>query len=336
MCRVIADLLNPKGCHYKGDLYLNLFWDIISPKIGDITLNTANAKVITEHSIDAQRRIDIVITDGNIFIPIEAKIWAGEQKDQVKDYAEYSRIRNKGKNIPVLFLTLNGKASETAAQENEYIRVSFKDDIVSWLKQCLMEKETKKTPPVHEVIKQLLMAIKSVGEMEDREMNNEIANLITQSDETIRSALAINAAIGNLFNESIEYFQGEILTFVREKLLGVEYSDAESWISIYAPIKKGRYGLYIHYDWRWIRIGEEIDKEANSDEQEKIARKMTDLFGVNNDNQDGDVWATKNAHLPGLETVDEMYLYKLRKKYADDPQKIAEQIIAIVNELEKI
>jgi hypothetical protein len=31
ICRVIADLLNPKGCHYKGDRYLKIFLDILNP-----------------------------------------------------------------------------------------------------------------------------------------------------------------------------------------------------------------------------------------------------------------------------------------------------------------
>jgi hypothetical protein len=60
MCRVIADLLNPQGRHYKGDVYLKLFWDIVSAKIENCPkLNTSNAVVTTEYSIEANRRIDI-------------------------------------------------------------------------------------------------------------------------------------------------------------------------------------------------------------------------------------------------------------------------------------
>ena len=88
MCRIIADLLNPKGSHYKGDLYLKLFWETVSPKIENAPkLDTPNAKVTTEYSIDARRRIDIAIEDGTVFIPIEVKIKAGEQGDYRADNA---------------------------------------------------------------------------------------------------------------------------------------------------------------------------------------------------------------------------------------------------------
>jgi hypothetical protein len=335
MCRVVADLLDPKGKHYKGDLYLKLFWGIVSAKFGNpINLNTPDAKVYTEYSTDAQRRIDIVIEDGNVFIPIEVKIWAKEQNGQVKDYAKYSRAKNKGKNIPVLFLTLDGKASETAHEDDEYVRISFKKDIVSWLKLCLKETETENTPPVREVIKQLLSAIK--GKTEDEKMDKAIVDLITQSEETIRAAVAIgNRDIIN--DANWELFTGVVFEKVKNKFPEADIQEGvDGWDDINVPIKNGAYTLYVNYDWQSITV-EANEKEMPAQIERKINRVMTALTGVSDDEIDG-VWLADGAiRYPGLETVDEaVYPYLLYKKYKQNPAEAADHIINMVNELEKI
>jgi formate dehydrogenase maturation protein FdhE len=346
MCRVIADLLNPKGSHYKGDLYLKSFLDVVSPKKGVVSakidslkkLNTAKAKVITEYSTDAKRRIDIVISDDNVFIPIEAKIWAGEQKDQVKDYAEYSRKKNKSENVPVLFLTLDGKDSETA-KKDEYVSISFKEDIVSWLEQCLNKTETEKTPPIHEVIKQLLSAIKSIlGETEDNKMNKEITEIISQSKETLLAAAAIKTAVEGLDGKTKEIFSDGIYKAVCEALPNAKWlPNEEGWDSIFIPIRHDDYSLWINYDWKLIQLAIENKKDAHSPEAEKLVDKMSELFGGENEKGASDVWTNYRVRFPGLEGSDDVdYLYDLYLQYAKKGDEVAKRIIEIVNELEKV
>lgn len=47
--------------------------------------------VIKEYVIDNDHRIDIVIQNVRFFIPIEVKIYAGEQEGQCYDYYEYAK-----------------------------------------------------------------------------------------------------------------------------------------------------------------------------------------------------------------------------------------------------
>jgi hypothetical protein len=339
MCNVIANLLNPKGKHCKGDLYLKLFWDIVSAKFGNpINLNTPDAKIITEYSTDAQRRIDIVIEDGNVFIPIEVKIWAKEQNGQVKDYAKYSRAKNKGKNIPVLFLTLDGKASETAHKDDEYVRISFKKDIVSWLKLCLKETETENTPPVREVIKQLLSAIKSIfGETEDEEMNKAIADLIMQSEETIRAAAEIDNVLDIIDEEKWELFAGVVFENVKTKFPEADIQEnVDDWYDISVPIKNGAYTLYVNYDWKKIMV-EKGKTKISKQTKEKINRVMTALTSGSDYGNDGEWRAEETIRYPGMETADEaVYPYLLYKKYKQNPTEAANHIITMATELEKI
>jgi hypothetical protein len=63
---------------------------------------------MTECVTNENRRIDIVLEDGTIFVPIEVKIWAGDQPKQIHDYFEFARTKNSGNHVPVLYLTLDG------------------------------------------------------------------------------------------------------------------------------------------------------------------------------------------------------------------------------------
>jgi hypothetical protein len=340
MCKIIADLLNPKGKHYKGDLYLKLFWDTVSPKIGDgQKLNTKDARVITEYNTDVDRRIDIVIEDGKIFVPVEVKIRASEQPNQIKDYAAYSRVKNGNTRIPVLYLTLWGRESKTADSGN-YVCISFGEDILAWLNQCLIQPETESTPPVREILKQLIGAVKSICDYtEDEEMGKEISELITQSEENIRAALAINANLDEIDDEIYTYFSKAILECVQKELPETELSedDEGGWWSILVPIKNGKYEFYTDYYWQKIGIWPISGKTSNSPEEKKLAKKMSEILGVDNEKWDNVVWVTEQARCPGLENTDEdLYPYKLYKQYAEHSAEIVGRIVHIVRELEKV
>jgi hypothetical protein len=339
ICRVITDLLNPKGTHYKGDVYLKLFWDIVSPKIENCPeLKTENARVINEYSTDVNRRIDIVIEDGTVFVPIEVKIWAGEQEDQIKDYAEYSRVKNGDTHIPVLYLTIWGSESETAG-EGDYVCVSFYEDILAWLSNCLAHPETEATPPVREIIKQLIEAVKSICEYkEDEEMGKAIKSLITQSGETIRAALAISAALEEFDDESAECFNGAVLENVQKELPKAVWdeNEEEEWWAITVPIND-KYVLLISYDWQWIEIWPTSGKTTNSAEEKRLAKRMTELIGPASEDWSEDaVWGSDQVRYPGLEHEDEsLYLYERYKQYAEHPEEVAKKIVSMVHELKK-
>jgi hypothetical protein len=345
ICRVITDLLNPKGRHGKGDLYLKLFLDIVCQKIdGHLPLYTKNARVTREHPTYDNRRIDIVIDDGNIFVPVEVKIGAGEQKDQLADYAKYAKSQNNGRNIPVLFLTPWGSEPKTALGFY-VVCISFRDDILSWLEKCLSQKETEHTAPVYEIIKQFINAVKSIcGHSEDEAMNKEIVELITQSEETIRAAVAISSALEDFDEESWKLFKGGILDAVNKKLpqnmKAEEYDDVEEgspWHSICVPLLNGKYELLVTYNWKTIQIYRESDK-ADPDTEKKLAEKMSEITRYDNKSWNEEiVWATIRSRYPGMEDVDDAhYDYERYRLYSKNPDDVAQQIVSIAQALEKV
>lgn len=125
MCRFLTDLLNPEGQHGCGILFLKSFFnDVLNEKrINDTLL--AHTNVIKEFAIDNERRIDIVIYNTLFFIPIEVKIYAGEQEGQCYDYFEYAKTFDE--NAQIVYLTRFG---------------SRMPDGVVFLADCVSSRET--------------------------------------------------------------------------------------------------------------------------------------------------------------------------------------------------
>ncbi len=164
ICRMIADLLNPRGRHGMGSAYLQLFVDeVLKIKIADETL-LKHAVVSTEYSIDAERRIDIVLEIGKMFLPVEVKIYACEQKSQCYDY--YTFAKEKDADTKVYYLTRFGhmpgaysmRGKDGIISEDKIVCLSFQKDITHWLKECCKIS----TPNVGVVISQFEKSIEKV------------------------------------------------------------------------------------------------------------------------------------------------------------------------------
>ena len=346
MCKVLTDLLNPKGFHYQGNVYLKLFMDMVvkphSPmeKAGDLDLS--KAKVNRQSSTNEGRLIDITVNDGKVFIPIEAKINAGEQPKQLSDYANESRKRNKAVGfIPVLFLTKDGHKSEQQVPKDDYVCISFEKDIISWLEACL--EKTKEVEPVREVITQYIKAIKSFcGNMEDEEMEKKIQELIMSSDDNYEAALKIRDAVKelNCKSRAWEIFKNQILNLVTKKLSDTKYEEADDdWCFLEIMLGNGC-KFQVNYDMKSLAIEAVKAKTVITDKAtDKIREIMFEKTGVR-DEEWGKrfIWASKNVKyrddLEGYEG--DMYMYKLYQIYKDDPQSVAGWIVSIAEELKKI
>jgi len=101
IARVIADLLNPKGCHGQGHLFLDLFMRAVGlqpPKHDDAI------KVTIEDQTSDGRFIDITITSNNVILGIEIKLWAAQLPNQLEAYATELQRRSRGRKWELVFL----------------------------------------------------------------------------------------------------------------------------------------------------------------------------------------------------------------------------------------
>ena len=350
MCNVLLDLLKPEGLHYRKSVYLGHFMDMvvipyIKKAVGlDLSkkFDLSKAKVKKQSSTDESRLIDIEISDGKVFIFIEAKINAREQPKQLSDYADHSEKTNKAVGfIPVLFLTPNGRDSDEGTPKNRYVPISFERDIVSWLDACLELEETKKAPPVREVLQQFINAIKSFcGNMEDEEME-AINDLIMVSKDSYTAALMIHDAVNKLdFDGKVrEIFKEQILSLVREKLPDAEYvvdgEGSDAWYCLIIPVGNGC-KLCVNYDMQCLTVESQQVEAA-----EKIGKIMYSATGgAHNQNEGwgkGVIWANTDASVkcPGIKDTDNdsIYKYDLYQICSKDPQSVANWIVSIANAL---
>jgi hypothetical protein len=217
----ISELLNPKGTHLKGSLFLKLFLEVAN----ESSLEIESCQVKVEHVIGQRNdndktggRIDIYIWDkqGNS-LSIENKIYAGDQKVQIERYCNH----NKGKN-KVYYLTLEGnKASEGSKGKlkagEDYYTLSYKEDITNWLQYCM--KESVDNPILRETIKQYILLINKLTHTMNKEEEKELFNLILQNSEEA-------VVIANNYNNAVWNLSRNIRKNVKDKLelnLGEKY-----------------------------------------------------------------------------------------------------------------
>ncbi len=194
--RFIGDLLNPKGKHGRGDVFLKLFLEQLQPNIEDNIANSfivKNAKVYIEKSIGSISndnteggQIDLIIEDiQHNRIIIENKIYAPDQLNQMLRYHNYD------KNALLLYLTLYDKeaSNESVTREDnskleigkEYFNITYKTDIVIWLNACIKSyTENKKYSYFFRgAIEQYLNIVKQLtGQAMNDKMKDEIVKLL--------------------------------------------------------------------------------------------------------------------------------------------------------------
>ncbi len=181
----IGELLNPKGSHQQGKVFLAKFLEIIKSDTLDInTTSLKLEKTIGERNDKTKTggRIDIYLFDkkGNT-VSIENKIDAGDQNSQIERYCNHNKDRNT-----VFYLTLNGneptKESKGELKANEdYFVISYKGHIIKWLQDCL---ELELKPILKETIRQYLVLIKKLTFTMDTTYQEELYKEILNHFDT--------------------------------------------------------------------------------------------------------------------------------------------------------
>jgi len=206
---MLAELLNPKGSHGQGTVFLKHF--LAELNIHDFAAESA--RVETEVSIPLGR-LDIVITDGNhrsIFI--ENKIYAVLQDKQLERYHEHNPKAN------LLFLTLNcedpsdwatNTAYKTESFKKVFQKLSYKTNIVRWLESC--RKEAATAPGVREAITQYLHLIQRLTQQNtSARMNEELIKAVLNGDkETYLAYVHLRDAYWAIRRKIIEKLNADV------------------------------------------------------------------------------------------------------------------------------
>jgi PD-(D/E)XK nuclease superfamily len=193
--RFLHCLLDPKGCHDCGHIFLDRFFDTLAENPGrDHGDNPAPLKLPSDSdSWNVERespqgdfgRIDLLLVQKEVGfgIAIENKIYAAEGNNQIGAYADF--LKNEFRtNAAMLYLTLDGRKSETSGGK-PYVRISYADHIVNWLDRCLQV--TYDIIPVNQVILQYRAVVRRLtGRTIEAESMKPIVKFIKQNPDIIR------------------------------------------------------------------------------------------------------------------------------------------------------
>jgi hypothetical protein len=200
--RFIELLLNPKGCHDRGTVFLELFLKEINQE--KYFENLVNVRTKVEHFIGVKNivednkeksknestggRIDIYLWDGKKSISIENKIDAPDQENQIIRYYNYKTDNNK-----VYYLTKKGEEPKNKgsfgnlisdlnenAKNPDFYCISYSETILNWVEKC--QEEVSNNVVISGTIKQYINTIKRItGQLVNQEMEKKIENLIKEN-----------------------------------------------------------------------------------------------------------------------------------------------------------
>lgn len=252
----IYDLLNPKGSHNQGDIFLQIFLKKILKKkeykkIGSILED----EVEREKRITDNKRIDFTIETSKFFIAIEMKIDASDQDKQLYDYYKY--VKQQGKDFKLFYLTLDGKEanddSTNGLKVNEdYFLLSFEYDIYNWIEACI--EKTATIPTIREGLVHYRNLIQKLTNQMGDKMDKEMIYII-KTPTDIESMYTIYNKYANVLANK----------------------EAEFWESLYCKIKHNKFDISFLTDPDNGVSSYQKDYKAIAQQR----KKKNDYFGLN-------------------------------------------------------
>ena len=215
--RYLGHLLDPLGNHDCEALFLESF--IKSLKIDELSGFDCKAATVKLEKAFGDGRIDILIESAHWgAIAIENKIWAGEQSEQLERYDKFleDKYRRHNRNALLLFLTLDGRKSNTAGNV-KYFQISYKVHIATWISYCL--KETYKYININQALQQYEMVI-----------NKLTGVFMIDEQEKISEIIIANPILLKYLNEMLAWRDQKQKQYCQEFMHGLSKAIAEKGI----------------------------------------------------------------------------------------------------------
>ncbi|MCX6141976.1 MAG: PD-(D/E)XK nuclease family protein [Ignavibacteriales bacterium] len=152
---ILAGLLDPKGGHGQGELFLRLLFKQLNLGTNGMSPKevTVQREAPTHGIMKYRRRIDILIEAGSL-LAIENKVDSLEQRDQIKDYLEHLSYCGRGRTIKtaLIYLTPDGRSpGSLQPSEKQELRAkgrlhcwSYQGELRKWLDSCRRQSEAPK------------------------------------------------------------------------------------------------------------------------------------------------------------------------------------------------
>ena len=219
--KVIYNLLSQNWGKKDKETFLTLFLKELG--IEEEIIYNKTWEVTREKAFDldtVKGRLDFEIKSKDYIYIIEMKIDAGDQPEQLIRYQKFAKEQHK--KYKIFYLTLDGHnaskksiGEEENLEENqkvEYTNISFKEEILNWLENCLKLVEGKENKLA--CINQYIASInKILGEKETKIKDN-----ILKSVKDIKTAITIYEKLNENLQKVLESFFEELNKKLKNKL----------------------------------------------------------------------------------------------------------------------
>lgn len=227
LSNIIADMLNPKGSHGQGSLFLRLFFRTIKMSGAPNELEEAEIK---REDYSQSGLIDITVRFGRAYaVGIENKPWAVEQPDQVERYCKRLEEEFNG-HFVLVFLSPDGHdptsisrgRRETLENERKLVALSYKRDLKEWLESCWKECQAEKVRWFLKDFSQYV-GVMEVGRMLDNQSRKLVADYIINNPEDIEIAGLVHSVMWN------DVFKSIVVTFLERLEREVRTTLGDDW-----------------------------------------------------------------------------------------------------------
>ncbi len=288
MSTIFKDLLNPRGKHGQGSLFLDEFLSLLEIENPVLTERfSIITEALTSH-LDSNRRIDILLNWSNKFaIGIENKPYAIDQENQLSDYSK--QLSKEFNDNYVLVFISNRPPDESSIEkdmlqslieQNKYVHIDF-NDIIKWLETS---NEKVKLPKITHYIEDLINQIKMDINNENK-YNSKLIEFLHNSEENIKATFEIVNSFDGLRTQIARNFVEELKNLLIKNGKEFEFNlePKEFSYKINLTIKRinkewGEYscGLF-DYDGEGLHYAINLGKDENNI-QEQIAKELTNLL----------------------------------------------------------
>lgn len=261
--QILAYFLDEKQNHGQGNIFLNEFVNLFYNQ----ELNINNSLNICEKVITNNRRIDLYIelldTNPRTIIAIENKIWANDQKDQLKDYARYLEKKSKG-NFLLLYLNPYGEepsknsididCKQKLIDKKQFRIISYKEDIINLINKWLAICEADNVSYFIKEFKKFL-EIKFLGN-NTLNMSKSLRKIIYNNEDEVKSLVNEYSAIETEIIQKLNAV-GKALDIKKPKInsdLEINKIGAFNWSIPNAKLRIYKYSISKEKNKIWIEF----------------------------------------------------------------------------------
>ncbi len=230
--KLLFFLLNNKE---KNNIYEKFFKYFLEIVLKEIYEADKEYRIYREYAISGGR-IDFYIESEDVIYAIEIKINSIDGEEQLKKYNDF--LCKKEKKTKLYYLTLFGEDPTKAEnQEIKIISLSFKENVVDWLKKCI--EKTYDSPLTRETLKQYLYSInKLTNNIQEEGKEMELKALLREK-QNFRVASELIETVNSLKEEiEIEFWEEleEKILYDGEKRINPYYKGKGQELTFYKDI----------------------------------------------------------------------------------------------------